>query len=107
MRNVQVVDQQQIDARQAKPLQTVLEAAHHPVIAVVEPMAERQPAAPKTMLEMFRVMHGAEQPADLGGQHVVAARPAIQRAAEAVLALATAVPRRRVVIPDALVPCRL
>ena len=107
MGDVQVVDQQQIDAWQAEALQAVLEAAHHPIVAVVEAVLEFQPAAPEAVLEFLRVVDGTEQPADLGGQHIVGARTAIQRAAEAMLALPAAVPRRRVVVPDAGVPCGL
>ena len=50
---------------------------------------------------MVHRVHGA---ADLGGQHEVAALLAIQRAAEAVLALRQAVPGRGVVVADAGVP---
>ena len=98
------MDQQQIDARQAEALQAVLEAAHDPVVAVVETVLEFQSAAPEAVLEVLRVVERAEQPADLGGQHIVGAWTAIQRAAEAMLALPAAVPRRRVVVADAGVP---
>ena len=107
MRDVQVVDQQQIDARQAEALQAVLEAAHDPIVAVVEAMLEFQSAAPEAVLEVLRIVEGAEQSADLGRQHVVGARAAIQRTTEAMLALATAIPRRGVVIADAGIPRRL
>ena len=49
-------------------------------------------------------MHRVHGAADLGGQHEVAARLAIKRAAEAVLTLRQAVPGRRVVVADAGVP---
>ena len=52
MRDVQVMDQQQIDAWQAEALQAVLEAAHHAVVAVVEAVLELEPAAPEAVLEM-------------------------------------------------------
>ena len=93
MGDVQVMDQQQIDARQAEALQAVLEAAHDPIVAVVEAMLEFQAAAPEAVLEILRIVEGAEQPADLGGQHVVGARTAIQRTTEAMFALPSTVPR--------------
>src|SRR6516165_12768366 len=49
-------------------------------------------------------MHRAHGAADLGGQHEVAARLAIKRTAEAVLALRQAVPGCGVVVADAGVP---
>src|SRR5215471_3074554 len=49
-------------------------------------------------------MHRVHGAADLGGQHEVAARLAIKRAAEAVLTLRQAVPGCRVVVADAGVP---
>ncbi len=58
------------------------------------------------MTNFLRVAAGSEQPADLGGEHEFGTRPAIQRAAEAVLALPPAVPRRGVVVTDAGVPGR-
>jgi len=42
MGDVQVVDQQQIDAWQAEALQAVLEAPHDPIVAVVETVLEFQ-----------------------------------------------------------------
>ena len=102
--DVQIMDQQQVDARQAEALQAVLERAHHAVIAVVEPHLERQPAGPKAAIIGLGVMHRVHGAADLGGQHEVAARLPIKRAAEAVLALRQAVPGRRVVVADAGVP---
>src|SRR5262244_295186 len=74
------------------------------VIAVVEPHLERQPAGPKATIIGLCVMHRVHGTADLGGQHEVAARLAIKRAAEAVLTLRQAVPGRRVVVADAGVP---
>ena len=50
---------------------------------------------------MVHWVHGA---ADLSGQHEVAARLAIKRPAEAVLALRQAIPGRGVVIANARVP---
>src|ERR1700756_3793372 len=49
-------------------------------------------------------MHRAHGTAALGGQHEVATRLAIKRAAEAVLTLRQAVPGCRVVVADAGVP---
>src|SRR5215813_11639556 len=51
-----------------------------------------------------RRARGEDTTADLGGQHEVAARLAIKRAAEAVLTLRQAVPGCRVVVADAGVP---
>ena len=60
MGDVQVVDQQQVDAWQAEALQAVLEAAHHPIVAVVEAVLECQSAAPEAVLEFLRIVDGAE-----------------------------------------------
>jgi hypothetical protein len=104
MPDVQVMDQQQIDARQAEALQTVLKAAHHPIVAVIEAVLKLQAAPPKALREILCIVEGAEQPANFGGEHIVGTRPTIERAAKAVLALPAAVPGRRVIVADAGVP---
>src|SRR5437870_3657391 len=76
----------------------------HAVIAVVEPHLERQPAGPYAAIIGLGVMHRVHSAADLGGQHEVAARLAIKRAAEAVLALRQTVPGCGVVVADAGIP---
>ena len=48
---VEVVDQQDVDAVDAEPLQAVLERAHHAVVAVVEHGVELEPAEPFAALE--------------------------------------------------------
>src|SRR6516225_6536741 len=98
MGDVQVVDQQQIDAWQAEALQAVLEAPHDPIVAVVETVLEFQSTTPEAVFELLRVVEGTKQPTNLGGQHIIGTWTAIQRPAEAVLALSAAVPRRRVVV---------
>ena len=98
------MDQQQVDARQAQPLQAVLERAHHAIIAVVEPHTERQPAGPHAAIEGFGVVAPRAWCGRPWWTARIAARLAIQRAAEAVLALRQAVPGRGVVVADAGVP---
>ena len=106
MTDVQIVDQQQIDARHTQPLQTVLEAPHHAVVTIIESVLELQAPTPEPMLEILRIMDRSEQPADLGGQDIIRPRPPIQRPAKAVLALPPPIPRRRIIIADACAPCR-
>ena len=77
------------------------------VVAVVEDVVELQAAGPEAAVEALRVPRRLEHAADLGRQHEVAARLAVEEAAEAVLGLAASVPGCRVVVADAFVPGRL
>ena len=106
MTNVQIVDQQQIDARHAEPLQAVLEAPHHAVVTIIESVLELQAPTPEPMLEILRIVDRSEQPADLGRQDIIGPRPPIQRPPKAVLALPPPIPRGRIVVADAGVPRR-
>src|SRR5271168_3667367 len=107
MRDVQIVDQQQIDARKAETLKAVLKTSHHAAVAVVEVVLKFLAAAPEAVFEILRIVEGVEQPADLGREHIVSTRPTVESATEAVLALPAPVPWGSVVIADAGVPCRL
>ena len=104
---VEVVDDEDVDPRHAEALQAVLIGAHDAVIAVVEAVLERQPARPAMPRSgVRRVDRRLEDAADLGREEHLVARLAVEEAADAVLALAAAVPRRRVVVADAAVPGR-
>ena len=104
---VEVVDDQQIDAVHAETLHAVLVGPHDRVVAVVEDMIELQAARPEALIEPLRIAWRLEYAADLGRQHELGARLAVEEAAEAVLGLAAPVPGRCVVVADALVPGRL
>jgi len=101
---VEVVDDQEIDAVHAEALQAVLVGAHDAIVAVVEDMVEMQPARPESGVEALGMTRGLEDAPDLGRQDELAARLAVEKAADAMLALAAAVPGRRVVVADAGVP---
>jgi hypothetical protein len=107
MLKIQIVDQQQVDVGNAQPLLAVFERPHDAVVSVIEHMREREAAGPEAALEAGGVAAGPQHPADLGGQHELAARPTIEGPADPVLALATPVPGRGVEVSDALVPGRL
>ena len=84
-----VVDIENVDARQAQALQAVLERAHDAVMRIVVDDVERQrvPA-----LERGRgPRHRAQQPPDLGRQYPVVTRLIAQRVADGALGLADAV----------------
>ena len=107
MPEVEVVDDQQIDAVHAEALHAVLVGPHDRVVAVVEDMVELQAARPEALIEPVRVRRRLEHAADLGRQHELGARLAVEEAAEAVLGLAPPVPGRGVEVADARVPSRL
>ena len=104
---VEVVDDQQIDAVHAETLHAVLVGPHDRVVAVVEDMIELQAARPEALIEPLRIAWRLEHAADLGRQHELGARLAVEEAAEAVLGLAAPVPGCCVVVADTLVPGRL
>ena len=106
---VEVVDDQDVDPRHAEALQAVLVGAHDAVIAVVAAVLELQPARPAgdaVDRGRARIDRRPEDAADLGREQELVPRLAIEEAADPVLALAAAVPGRRVVVADAAVPGR-
>ena len=86
-------------------LQTVLERAHDPVVAVVEHRLELEAADP-LVLDRAGFERPAQQSSDLGRDDEVVALLAIERPAEAMLGLPAAVPGRGVEIAHAAVPRR-
>ena len=101
---VEIVDHQQVDAVHAETLQRILERAHQPIITVVELMIEMQAAGPEAGLEMVGIVRRLEHAPNLGRQHELAPGTVVEKAAGAMLALAAAIPRRRVEVADARRP---
>ena len=86
---IDVVDIENVDARQAQALQARLERAPDAVMRIVvdDIEGQRMPA-----LELGRrLRHRAQQPPDLGGQYPVLTRLIAQRIADGALGLADAV----------------
>jgi hypothetical protein len=109
---VGVVDERDVDPVQAQPAQARLEAAADAVGAVVEsPDQVAGDVEPFVVAPDARAAAGCrgrlEQPADLGGDHVLVPRPVTQGRAEPALGPAEAVVRRGVEEPDAAVPGRV
>src|SRR5207247_1983402 len=89
LHHADVVDVEDIDPRQAEPLQAVLERPHDRVVGVVESGSERH-------WRLGYFAHGrldlrAQQPPNLGRQHPFVARHRAQRVADATLGLSEAV----------------
>lgn len=101
MAEIEIVDQQQIDAGKSEPLEAVLVGAGNAGGGVVEPDLERQPADPRAGVEGIGIGGSGEDAADLGRDGEAAPRLATQEVAHAVLAETPPVPRRGVEIGDA------
>ena len=99
-----VVDEQDVDAVQPEAVVALLERAQHPIAAVV---VDRTQNAVRDALrievglgEELRRGHVPQQPADLGREHELVARPRPQDRPEPALGVAEAIERRRVVAAD-------
>ena len=107
---VGVVDERDVDAVEAEPVQAGRQAPPDAVGAEVEPAHEWAGTATAKPLGS-RARHGrrppVEEPADLGGDHVLVAGAVPQGVAEAAFGQAEAVVRRGVEGPDAAVPRRV
>ena len=104
---VGIVDERDVDLVEAEPVQAGLQAAPDAVGAEVEHAAcvrGHGEALGRSVRPYGGPATGVEQPADLGGDHVLVARPVPQGLAEAPLGQAEAVVRRGVEGPDAAVP---
>ena len=108
---VQVVNRQQVHARDAQPLQAVLVGAHDAVVGEVPADAERQAAGPFGRIRSVRRPWAPQQLAHLGGKHQI--RPVgapvdafAELSADAMLALTVPVRRRGVEQADSRVECR-
>src|ERR1700733_10436214 len=101
--DVEIVDQQEIDAVDAKALQAVLERAHDAVVAVVEHRLELRPADP-LVFDRAWLQRPPQDAADLTRDDELAAGFTIKRPADTMLGLPAAVPGRSVEIAHAPVP---
>ena len=98
-----VVNQEDVDAVQPQTGEAELHRAHDAVVAVVVIDPERQ------RLDVAVVRHlvcrnGAQEPADLGGQHIGVPRLFPQDVTHPVFGQAKAIERCRVEIPDPRIP---
>ena len=86
-----IVHIEDVDARQAEPLQAVFERPHDAVVGIVVGHTERQRMLAARLRRRLR--KGAQQPPDLGRQHPFVARLVAQRIADRPLRLPKAVIR--------------
>src|SRR5262249_9771313 len=98
---VQVVDQERVDAVQAKPRQAVLVGSEDAVAGVVEAHLQWESAGPATAVVVGRIAWADQDSPDLRAQHEAVPRLSLEHAPHAVLALAGPVPRRGVEVADA------
>jgi hypothetical protein len=100
---VEVVNQEDVDPIDSKPLQAVLKGAHHAVVAVVKDSLKLEAAEP-LILDGVGAERAPEDSADLRRDEILIARLAVERAAERVLGESASVPWGRIEIAHAAVP---
>jgi hypothetical protein len=100
---VEVVNQEDVDPIDSKPLQAVFKGAHHAVVAVVEDGLKLEAAEP-LILDRIRAKRTPEHAPDLGRDDVLVARLAVERAAQRMFGESASVPGRRIEGAHAAVP---
>ena len=102
---IQIMDHQRIDRIQRKALQRLFIGPHDTIIGVIKPHVEIQPACPGCAVELGRIGGAVQGAAHLGRQHEIRAGFGAQKRANPMFRQAAPIPRRRIVIAHARLPC--
>jgi hypothetical protein len=105
LHHADVVHIEDVDLRQAKPLQTVLERAHDPIVGIVVDGVERHRMP--TLPGLGRSQARAKQTSDFRRQHPFVTWYPAHRIPDATLGLAETVIGRRIDIADSSRPGRV